>query len=527
MGLQKRDRKKPSHIYMKLTEILKQLGIEVVSQRITHEKEYYGVDFYKKGVAHYENVIYLSEEKTEDPHLTVIFSEEAQAAEIQAGETQAEEAEQDDYVITKTPLALCFERLHRYFLEMDEKWFLVQPFISYFLGENGHDIKKIAEKAAEVLENPVIITNAAYKVLAINDAGEKVEDPVFDSALQSGYCSAESIRIFEYEGITEKVLQTEHAFLLSTGLAEKIPRVLAKVMVNGKVAAYVGVLQVKRKITRQDLNMTELLCQILQKEIERDAALLDPTNIIYESIIRDVLSGQITTPFVLQERLKASRWMTKKYFRCTLIATYNQYKQIDNISYLVNKISATLAVKVIRYHNNILILNNYDSREQWHRQINMIEREAKILSLKLGVSNEFESLLDLGQYYREALNAAEIAMILKARDTVFYFAAFLPYYLISCVDKDVLKACRNTYYSRLKKYDEKHHTSYIETLYYFILYNCSIQDAAKKMCVHRNTMAHRIEKIIEITNIPIQNGIVLQNFVLFHQIQMYLMRVEE
>ena len=503
--------------YMKLTEILQQLDITTLSWRTTREKDYYNVDFFREEGTHYENVVYLSRKATADPHLTVIFSDNV----------REENIAQEEYVITSTSLEVCFERLHRYFLEKDENWFLIQPFISYFLGTNNHDIKKIADKAVEVLENPVIITNSAYKVLAINDAGAMVDDPVFCSALQSGYCSAESIRSFEYEGITEKVLQTENAFLLSTGLAEKIPRILAKVVANGKIAAYVGILQVKRKITRQDLDMTELLCQILRKEIERDATLLDPTNIIYESIIRELVAGQITTPFVLQERLKASRWTTKKYFRCTLIAAYNQYKQIDNISYLVNKISASLAIKVIRYHNNILIVNNYDSREQWHRQIDMIEKEGKMLSLKIGVSNEFESLMDLGKYYREALNAVEIAMILKARDTVFYFAAFLPYYLISCVDRNVLKDCQNTYYSRLKKYDEKHHTSYIETLYYYILYNCSVQDAAQRLCVHRNTMAHRIEKIMEITNIPIHNGIVLQNFVLFHQIQMYLNKVEE
>ena len=36
------------------------------------------------------------------------------------------------------------------------------------------------------------------------------------------------------------------------------------------------------------------------------------------------------------------------------------------------------------------------------------------------------------------------------------------------------------------------------------------------------TLAHRLERIEEITNLPMGNGIVLQNFVLFYQIQLYL-----
>lgn len=272
--------------------------------------------------------------------------------------------------------------------------------------------------------------------------------------------------------------------------------------------------------------MVELLCHILRNEIERDAALLNPTNIIYESIIKDLLEDQITAPVVLKERMRASMWDPKQYFRCTLISTYNQDKKIDNIAYLINKISSSLALKVIRYKDHILVVNNYNSRKQWHDQLSFMEKEGKLLSIKIGVSNEFHDLLDLGRYYKEALRALEIAAFIKARDTVFYFAALLPFHLISCIDKKILSNCQNVYYTRLKSYDSKHHTSYVETLYYYILYNCSIHDTAKKMCVHRNTMAHRIGKIAEIGNIPMDNGIVLQNFVLFCQIQLYLKKSE-
>lgn len=37
-----------------------------------------------------------------------------------------------------------------------------------------------------------------------------------------------------------------------------------------------------------------------------------------------------------------------------------------------------------------------------------------------------------------------------------------------------------------------------------------------------DSLAHGLEKIAEVANIPMGNGIILQNFVLFYQIQLYL-----
>ena len=55
-----------------------------------------------------------------------------------------------------------------------------------------------------------------------------------------------------------------------------------------------------------------------------------------------------------------------------------------------------------------------------------------------------------------------------------------------------------------------------------MLLNCNVQAAAARFHVRRNTLAHRLERIEEITNLPMGNGIVIQNFVLFYQIQLYL-----
>ncbi len=82
--------------------------------------------------------------------------------------------------------------------------------------------------------------------------------------------------------------------------------------------------------------------------------------------------------------------------------------------------------------------------------------KARGFALKVGIGDEFSSLLELRRHYDEAFKAVDIALLLVAKDTAFYFAAFLPFYLMPLVGEEKLHNCHNVYYERLRAYDDKH-----------------------------------------------------------------------
>lgn len=495
---------------MNIIEIMKSLNIDIIDHQLNFELEFYDIDFFNANTMLLPNVLYISENAQDLENITFIYPKHIKP-------------KNHNYIIIDDNLNECFMTLHHYFINNHHMLLNIESFIKNMFSKNKSTVQQIVDESVKFLNNPIIVTNATYKVLGINNTGVYVDDPVFDNAFKYGYCNAESITSFEYEGVTRKVLTSNNAFLLNTGLAKKIPRILGKVEFNNKVIAYIGVLEVNRKLSKDDIEFVELICNVLQTVMSNNHELLDTTNIIYESIIKDTINGKIKNEFILQDRLKSSRWDLKNNFRCSIIKTSS--RSIDNISYIVNTISYAFAIKVIIYQEDILILHEYNDHKKWHEQIDRVEKEARLLSLKVGVSNEFQSFLDLRKYYQEALDAVDIALQIKAKDTVFYFAAFLPYYMISKVDHYILNSLENTYYTRIQKYDHQHNTNYIETLYYYVLYNCNINQTANKLCIHRNTLTHRIERIEEISNIDINNGIMLQNFVLYYQMQYYLKKL--
>ncbi len=497
---------------MKLLELMESLNLEVVRNSLDEDREYYDVCRYSGDEELYRNILYISCLPVHGKKgITFLYPAEL------AGEKLDEPC-----ICVKGPVMRTFHVLHQFFTRQNQSMYQIQPFINYLVSQSEHNIQSIIDHFAEVLNNPIILTNSVYKVLAINNKGLSDIDPIFDTALKTGYCDADAIRSFESEGVTQKVLSTANAILLTEGLAEKVPRILGKVVIGKETVAYIGILEKCRKFDSGDLNTAELLCEILQHEFEHDEALLYKTNIIYESIIQDILNGTLTSPLVLRDRISVSRWVPRTHFRCVLMTTQYHNQTVSNMTFLINTIRRGLNIKVIRYGNEILALANYSSLEEYENQIRGIAEEAEIFNLKVGVSEEFDDLLELPETYHQASSVIRIATALHAKDTVFKFSAFLPFYLISNIDAAVLRSCTNTYYMKLRQYDQKHGTDSVDTLYYYILYNCSINETAAKMNVHRNTLRYRLEKITELTGIDLSYGIDLQNYVLYHQIQRYL-----
>ena len=495
---------------MNIIELLNELKIKIVTTKLDNE-EFHDVCFISKTSEPLSNVIYISKDnKIDDRYLTstVIYTKNVNA--------------KGSFIIVDEDPYILFDKLHDAFVNDHQKYININNFIKEVFSSNNSTVQQIVDEAVKLFNNPIIVTNAAYKVIGINANDVYVDDPTFDNAFKFGYCSAESINWFEYEGITHKVLENSKPVYLNTGMSEKIPRLICKIIVNNTVVGFVGVLSVCKEISEIDFKNIEILASVLQTTMSNDKELLDSTNIIYKTIIKDILKGNINTDLILNERLKSAHWKIKDKLRCLIITTKNKNKKIDNTSYIMNTISKNHDMKCTIFEENILILTGYNDHKTWHRQIETIKEIVDKFDLKCGVSNEFSNMINIKSYYQEALRVLEIAQELNVKDSLFYYAAFLPYILISSIDEDTLIDLENTYYKRLKKYDDENKTDYCTTLYYYVLFNTNINRTSDKLCIHRNTLKYRLEKIMDITNIDLNNGIMLQNFVLFYQLQYYL-----
>jgi DNA-binding PucR family transcriptional regulator len=123
-----------------------------------------------------------------------------------------------------------------------------------------------------------------------------------------------------------------------------------------------------------------------------------------------------------------------------------------------------------------------------------------------GISRLFFKLLEVKKHYEESLKAIKSGKHLNADQVLFFYDDYTLQHIFSlCADKEPLKEFCHPSVFTLIDYDNKNSTSYVKSLYSYIMAFKNPSELAVSMHVHRNTLYYRISKIEEIMNIDLNN----------------------
>jgi purine catabolism regulator len=127
--------------------------------------------------------------------------------------------------------------------------------------------------------------------------------------------------------------------------------------------------------------------------------------------------------------------------------------------------------------------------------------------LRAGVSERFMEIQAIGEYCRQAKDAIRIGKLLNRRDAVNFFAEQMPYdLLLRAQTQGPLKRYSDYRLHLLTEYDLRYGTDYYLTLHTFLRNACNRTQAARQLCVQRNTIDYRMSKIHELLGLKAHDG---------------------
>ncbi len=373
--------------------------------------------------------------------------------------------------------------------------------------------EEIVHEAAVQYCAPVILTTSLYRVIVMDDLGMDVNDPVWENARATGYCSSENIADFEMQGITRDVLNAQNSFILDRGVAQNIPRILMKIMINDIPAAYIGIFQTGRPFSETDLRITDYLCEVLSLVLERDPGIMPGGITVYESILSDLLDGTLASPTVLNDRMRTAYWTARAVFRCVLITPAHKSSGIDNSAYLKSVLTGLFpGSHLVQVPEGILLVLNYDDipRERYDRLQDIVRQ----FDLFMNISEPFRNLIQLKHYYESCRAIRDVARKQKRSGRITELKDVYFEVLSGLLHKEEKMTLCQPEYRLLLDYDTAHHTDYAATLETYIEHGCSVTDTAAALFIHRNTMAKRLDRIKEICGLENTDGIALIRFYL-------------
>ena len=366
---------------------------------------------------------------------------------------------------------------------------------------SGKGVSHIIDIASDVMDNPISLSDSSYRHLAYSKVD--VNDPIWNEIVSSGYVSFEVVKEFNREKVIEKIAYNELPIIVNTGIGEHMTRILGKVVVSGKIVAYIGVFEVNHKLDEEDVKLAQILCSVLALELAKDPVISSLTGSLYENLLIDLINGLAIDDLVLKERLKSSLWIPRKNFYVLYIPIEEKSDTGLKVEYLRRSLEGLFSYfKTVYLNGAIILLMNYDDKKDLDSIWDDISPLLASHQLKAGVSFEFANLEKLKTYYQQARDAYYIGITVNPNSLIYYFNN---YYYISLLNKLNKNTSLYDYCHKgilkLLEYDKENSTDYFSTLYEFINNSFSITKTAKKLYIHKNTMLHRIERIKEISEI--------------------------
>lgn len=155
----------------------------------------------------------------------------------------------------------------------------------------------------------------------------------------------------------------------------------------------------------------------------------------------------------------------------------------------------------------VLVMNDV---EDWQRDdiVNGMVQRAKLrnsdIPFYVGVGSRVQDISRLHVSYYRATSAVKRAM--RLQQAVVRFDEMDVYRLLySVVDQELLEEMKTGPLQPLIDYDKRHKSNLVETLEYYLQSNGSIQQVAKEMYTHRNTVIYRVNKIKEMLGTDLSN----------------------
>ncbi len=351
---------------------------------------------------------------------------------------------------------------------------------------------------AAKLGNSIVLLDTDYKVLSYSTI-YPIDDPLWEQNIRQGYCSYEFISAVNEMEIIKNAPNTPEPFVV-TCYASPLRKLSSRIYRNGQMIGSVIMLENENLLSPSHFEMLPIVSSAAGDIIARFAPYLLPDSTLYQRLLFDLLIG---TPLE-----KLTRHLAKLNFpphMCALrLSQTRDLGQKHLKEQIAEKLKALLPGTQLALHENGIaaLVALGDAPDISQEQLLLLDDFAKAEFLSIGVSNAFTKIEDFARHYSQACRAQELEKRLSGQKNVCRYQDYAFFDLLSTANpSENLTAFRHPALHLLLNYDEENNTDLYNTLDAYLSCGCNIKITAEKLFIHRNSLAYRLKRIYELTQI--------------------------
>jgi hypothetical protein len=365
-------------------------------------------------------------------------------------------------------------------------------------------IARIIKEAAEILGNPLVVTDESYDLVGYSSSGE-VKDPIWKTIVDSGYCPIDIVKILRYEGF-EKQLEREASplFLTKGQFSKYIRRLVTEIRIGEQLKGYMALLEYEKTITPIDQEVLKFVSSIIALEFAKSDAISKARGHLGQELLGDLVKGNISSETIAQSRVKSLDWRLGEHLQIVLIGNKENRRiggeYYDSVQSII--LRHLPASKISFASNHIVILATGNSQDMLKGVLPTLEKFCCLHSLCLGIGRSYKTLMEVSLSYKEAQKALLLASSIKRPGIVHYYEDLAVYDLLINVKSDYQI---HPGLQKLVEYDKNNGTDYVKTLSTYLRNYKNLSQTADDLFLHRNTILYRLNKIEEILQSSLDN----------------------
>ena len=267
---------------------------------------------------------------------------------------------------------------------------------------NGNGIKYLLDAAYELLDNPIVVFDTNYSLIAY--AGDLPDDPLWKELISTGTFCMETQKFFAQANFGEGIANAANMLILKNEHL-KYDRIITFIL-NKDAVMVANLLMCERNaFTSEDIAAFQALADIVVAEIRDDKYYTAYVSEYYEDKLRKLLDGTINEPEVYTSQLKILYNGFDDYLYLAVV-DLSQCNAGDNkLRYIKGVLEEMYRTFKFTVFNDyiIMVISSKNPIFDVNAFFNLINNPFDSYNLFVGISTSFENLYDLFEYYEEAV----------------------------------------------------------------------------------------------------------------------------
>ena len=358
-------------------------------------------------------------------------------------------------------------------------------------------IAGIVEELSKLVGNSAYIVDSCFKVVAItNDPDLEEMSANWMNAARRGYLSYDVIanlirsnELYDIESSREATIVNSEFFY--------VPFANYNLRFEGKVQGHLFVVQMYKVITPCDLELVNAAAPIVLRAMNADPVYQARRGPLYEHFVIDWLTGGVRDAAYIQRQLAALSFNADDLSVVAIVRL-----SIDSDfrrEHLARLLEDRQGCRALSHDDQVIVLFQLKNHKEKADVLRKVKSICRNQQCRAAVSDVQDSFMDTPRAYRQACETLRICDAMGFVDDVVCYgdvAAYQPYLNFASVEE--LEAFCHPAVITLRERDRAHSVQLLPTLSAYLKNDRDVMKTAAELYVHRNTLAYRLKRILEL-----------------------------